>query len=286
MKVIRAGALGFCMGVRRAVEMALKESGEKDKHVFTLGPLIHNPGVLEDFSKRGITILNEEDISTLPEDGTVIIRAHGVPLVVEKKLSEKGVHVLDATCPHVKASQNRAMELSRNGFFIFLAGEEKHAEITGIRGYIKSGCFVIADAEGAETAAAALASNNPGAKTALIAQTTMNKEEFRIIGETISRYFPGLKIIDTICGATRERQDALRELCPDVDAFIIAGGRESANTQRLLSIAESCGKKAWLVENAGELPSEVFSYSIIGLAAGASTPDSVINAIEEKLLSV
>ena len=286
MKVIRAGALGFCMGVRRAVEMALKESGEKDKRVFTLGPLIHNPGVLEDFFQRGITILKEEDISTLSQDSTVIIRAHGVSPAVEKKLVERGVCILDATCPHVKVSQNRAMELSNNGFYIFLAGEEKHAEITGIRGYIKGGCCVVADSEGAETAAVALASYNPEAKTALIAQTTMNREEFRIIGEAIRGHFPDLKIIDTICGATRERQDALRKLRFDVDAFIIAGGRESANTRRLLSIAESCGKKAWLVEHADELPSEVFSFSVIGLAAGASAPDSVINAIEEKLLSV
>jgi len=114
----------------------------------------------------------------------------------------------------------------------------------------------------------------------------LSRDEFFSIGEALKRYIPDLRIIDTICGATRERQDALRELSAGVDAFVIAGGRESANTRRLLSIAEGCGKKAWLVEDAYGIPSEVSSCSVIGLAAGASTPDSVIDAIEEKLLSL
>ena len=286
MKVIRAGVLGFCMGVRRAYEMARRESGLKGRRVYTLGPLIHNPSVLEDLGERGVSILEPGGIPGVLENSTVIIRAHGVSPAVERELALKGLSVLDATCPHVKASQNKVRDLSRLGFTVFLAGEKDHGEIVGIRGYIEGPCFVIANPLEAEAAATELARDNPGAKTALVAQTTLSQEEYFAIGEAIKRRFPELEMVNTICGATGERQDALRELSAHVDGFVISGGRESANTRRLLSIAEGCGKKAWLVENASGIPDELSSCSVIGLAAGASTPDSVIDAIEQKLLSL
>jgi len=285
MKVIRAGVLGFCMGVRRAVDMALREC-RKGSRIYTLGPLIHNPSVLKSLAEQGVKILEPGEIPGAPENSTVIIRAHGVSPAVEEELAARKLCVLDATCPHVKANQTKVRELSGEGFCIFLAGEKGHGEIIGIRGYADGPCFVVASSREAEEAAAELARDNPAAKTAFIAQTTLSRDEFFSIGEALKRYFPDLRIIDTICGATRERQDALRELSAGVDAFVIAGGRESANTRRLLSIAEGCGKKAWLVEDAYGIPSEVSSCSVIGLAAGASTPDSVIDAIEEKLLSL
>ena len=278
--------MGFCMGVRRAVDMAWRESGRDGSRVFTLGPLIHNPGVLGSLTERGVIILEPGEITDIPENSTVIIRAHGVSPAVERDLARQGLRVLDATCPHVKASQNKGRELSREGFHVFLAGEKDHGEIIGIRSYVEGPCFVVANPVEAEKTASELARNNPSAKTALIAQTTISQEEYFSIGEGIKRHFPELKIINTICGATEERQNALRELCSQVDGFVIAGGRESANTRRLLSIAESCGKKAWLVEDASGVPGEVSSCSVIGLAAGASTPDSVIDAIEQKLLSL
>jgi 4-hydroxy-3-methylbut-2-enyl diphosphate reductase len=120
-------------------------------------------------------------------------------------------------------------------------------------------------------------------KTALIGQSTISEDEYLTIAEAIKKYFPLLEVKNTICGATRDRQDALRELCTRVDAVIIAGGKDSANTRRLLSIARSCGKNAWLVESAAELPEEI-NADTIGLSAGASTPDSVIDEIEQALL--
>jgi len=273
------------MGVRRAVDMAWRECRE-DARVYTLGPLIHNPSVLKSLAERGITVLEPGEISRVPENSTVIIRAHGISPAVEEELSQKGLHILDATCPHVKSNQNKGRELSREGFHIFLAGEKEHGEIAGIRGYIEGPCFVVANPAEAEEAAAELGRNNPTARTALMGQTTISGEEYLAIGEGIKRYFPDLNIVNTICGATGERQSALRELSVQVDGFVIAGGRESANTKRLLSIAESCGKKAWLIEDASGVPDEVSSCSVIGLAAGASTPDSVIDAIEQKILSL
>ena len=301
MKVIRSGLLGFCMGVRRAVDAARNESLSCGR-VYTLGPLIHNPRVLGELKERGIEVL--EDSGGLPEDkhsdlltnglkrqnapetvlnSTVIIRAHGVSPHAENELIRRGARIVDATCPHVKASQNKARSLSRDGYFIFLAGEENHAEITGIRGYIEGHCCIVANPAEAERAAAELAKERPSPKTALMGQTTISAEEYRAIGQAIGSYFPGLAIIDTLCTATRERQNALREMAGRVDAFIIAGGRGSANTRRLLSIAESCGKKAWIVESSAEIPEQIRSYETVGLCSGTSTPDSLIDEIENAL---
>ena len=293
MKVVRAGISGFCMGVRRAVDMANREAsrqaeqyGSANRRVYTLGPLIHNPAVLENFAERGIKVLKEGEIPEDPANTTVIIRTHGIRPEAQKKLSFEGVHVLDATCPHVKANREKARLLSSRGKVIFLAGEREHAEIIGIRGYVDGPCCIVANPDEAEEEASKLKRTNNTAKTALIGQTTISTGEYDAIAAAITRYFPDLEIISSICGATFKRQNSLRELCRKVDAVIIAGGRDSANTRRLLAIAGECGVKAWLVENVEDIPPEIANYEIAGLSAGASTPDSVIDAIEEKLLSL
>ena len=291
MKVIRAKVLGFCMGVRRAVEMAWRESSLREGHVYTLGPLIHNPVVLERLAERGIKILQEGELPPDPENSTVIIRAHGVSRKLETELRRQGVRILDATCPNVKLSQMKARSFAEKGFRIFLAGEENHGEISGIRGYIEQQCYVVGNPEDAEKAAAELLRCEPDAIAALIAQTTISAGEYRAIGERLQRFFPELEILDTICGATAERQEALRELCGQVDVVFVAGGRESANTRRLLSLAVELGKPAWLIQSPREIPAEIPAEisaemgpcKTAGLSAGASTPDSLIAEIEEVL---
>ena len=286
MKVIRAGVLGFCMGVRRAVEIARRESAVQGKCVYTLGPLIHNPAVLERLAERGVKVLEEGEFPPEPADSTVIIRAHGVPRALEAELRRQGARVLDATCPNVKLSQIAARSFAEKGFRVFLAGEENHGELSGIRGYIDSPCYVVGSPEEAEKAAAELRRIEPAAITVLIAQTTISAGEYRAIGESLSRFFPDMEIADTICKATAERQDALRELCGQVDAVIVAGGRDSANTQRLLSLAVELGRPAWLVQSPREIPAEIAAYETIGLSAGASTPDSLITEIEAALTAL
>jgi len=297
-KILRAKVLGFCMGVRRAVEFAYSQAERPEGKVYTLGPLIHNPQVLEDLQQRGVAILDE---AMLPENffGTVvIIRAHGISPQTEAELRKRGAVVVDATCPKVKASQLKAASLAKQGYRLFLAGEESHAEIAGIRGYAEDGWIngnnmhckqflqVVSCAEEAETSAAKLLSedqelHNGAPKTALIAQTTISAEEYHAIGTVISRYFPTLEIIPTICAATMERQDSLRELLGKVDAVVIAGGKDSANTRRLLAIAQASGKPCAIVETAADIPPDFFRFETIGLTAGASTPDTVIDAIEK-----
>ncbi|MDR1307382.1 MAG: 4-hydroxy-3-methylbut-2-enyl diphosphate reductase [Treponema sp.] len=337
MKVLRAKVLGFCMGVRRAVEMTEAELAGPEQ-VYTMGPLIHNPQTLAFLADRGVRILDEADLEKPGRDfrnGALIIRAHGISPGMEKKLLLRGARrrdgrkepafrIVDATCPRVKASQLAARSLAERGYLIFLAGERDHAEIQGIYGYVLTGkdgdsgggktrsgavdkdsskagsetgkvpadksffpCIIVGSPEEAEAAARTVLNEAPEnffPKTALIGQTTISETEYSDIAAALAKSFPNLEVQRTICGATRDRQNALRELCSPADALIIAGGRNSANTRRLLSIARECGKPAWLAESAADLPVEAGAYSVVGLSAGASTPDSVIDEIEQALL--
>ena len=285
MNVIRAGVLGFCMGVRRAIDLANTEADraqESGGRVYTLGPLIHNPEVLARLKNKGVLELVQPSQNLT--GSSVIIRAHGVSPRIEKDLSGRGGRIVDATCPRVKASQLRAQALVRAGYRLFLAGEARHAEIAGILGYAADGfCEVVESAGEAEAEAAKLYEREKDAKTALLGQTTISEEEYRAIGEAVQKYFPALEIVQTICAATKERREALRELLEQVDAVIIAGGKESANTRRLLAIAQEWGKPCVLAENAAGIPPEFYGFQTIGLCAGASTPDTVIEEIEQKL---
>jgi 4-hydroxy-3-methylbut-2-enyl diphosphate reductase len=268
----------------------------------TMGPLIHNPRALETLKSRGLDIFDEQALPGDLRGRVVIIRAHGISPVLEAELCRRGARIVDATCPKVKASQTMARNLSAQGYRIFLAGEKQHGEIIGIQGYAPL-CTVVANPQ--ETAKAVLqlccaesGQDSPGAKTAfgrivpgqaaLIGQTTITPEEYAAIGEMIRGFFPELRIMQTICGATRDRQDALKELCRRVNGVIVAGGRDSANTRRLLAIAHShcAGSAAWLVEKAGDIPREIAACPVVGLSAGASTPDGLIDDIEQALLTI
>jgi 4-hydroxy-3-methylbut-2-enyl diphosphate reductase len=294
MKVIRAGILGFCRGVSRAVDMARQASLETDSakggRVYTLGPLIHNSGVLKSLGELGVACLKE--CEEPPQNSILIIRAHGLSPFAERTFARRG-RIIDATCPHVKVSQRKAKEFAEKGYRVFLAGEENHAEIEGIRGYVEDGagvfsaahscCFVVSNPAEAETAAAELFSTDSQAKTTLIGQTTISMEEYRAIGERIRQFFPAIEIVDSICGATVERQKALAELGRNVDAVIIAGDVASANTRRLLSLVRELGKPAWIAETREDIPPEIRGYKTVGISAGASTPESLIEKIEKAL---
>jgi len=306
MKIVKARVLGFCMGVRRAIDMAVEEARNANgKPVYTLGPLIHNPKVLNDLNALGIKAINSEQLRTAGStinnedciNHSIIIRAHGISPEMEKNLLESGCNLIDATCPKVKANQLKIQELSKAGFFLFLAGEENHAEIQGLLGYAEQRAMsneqramsnekkylVVSNINDAQKEAEKLFKINKTARTALLGQTTISKDEYFNIANEIKVFFPDLEIINTICAATGERQQALREMLPLVEAVIVAGGEESANTRSLFAIAKESGKPTVLVESAGGIPEEFFKFETVGLCAGASTPDSVIEEIEKAL---
>lgn len=286
-EIIRADILGFCMGVRRAMEMAEQARIDFPIHkIFTLGPLIHNPSALDTLQKKGIFVLKESDIPFLnsQEPTVVIIRAHGVPPKILAQLEEKNVKIINATCPRVQVSQKRAKDFSAKGYAVIIAGDKNHGEVTGIAGFASrddnSTVILVGNSEDAEKL-----TNFPN-RAILISQTTISQSEYDSIAAILSKKIPDLTVFNTICPATIERQQALKELAAKVDGILVIGGKESANTHRLLMTAKTLCKKAALIENSLEIPFEFFSLAKVGLTAGASTPDDVIDMVEDSLINV
>lgn len=317
MKIIRAKILGYCMGVRRAVELAENALAVNAK-VFSLGPLIHNEAALSDLEKRGLFILKENQIddvisgvssvSEVPPVIRVVIRAHGVPPKTEKLLTKRGFELVDATCPLVKRSQKIAAEYAEKGWTVILAGDRNHGEVTGIAGYAGGNFVLVQNADEAKEFVGAGktvdAKNDVGAgktvdvkndapptspaaslSAVLLAQTTFSKTEFEKIENILRKKYETFRVMNTICPATKERQNALTELAPLVDGILVIGGKNSANTARLFTSAKKLCARAALIENADDIPDDFFSLERVGITAGASTPDSVICAVEEKLSS-
>lgn len=275
MKVLRAAVLGRCMGVRRATDMALAAAAETGAEgVFTLGPLIHNPQAVAELEAAGVRALSESELDARVRGTTVVIRAHGVAPEMREKLVELGARAVDATCPRVLASQRVAARAAARGRTVIIAGEKGHGEVVGISG-CAPGSLVAGSAEEARRLA-------PEGPITLIAQTTIRAEEYRAIRAELEARFPDLEVVDSICPCTEERLEALAELCAEVDAIVIVGGRNSANAARLLAAARE-RRPAWLVETAAELPDEVFGYERVGLSAGASTPDRLVDEVQVAL---
>lgn len=280
MNVIKADTMGYCMGVRRAVEsaeIALKEY--KDKKVYSLGPLIHNPVALEELSKKGLNIIQENDIPSLDSSSVVIIRAHGISPQVKNLLLQRNVIIIDATCPRVTVSQNRVAEYSSNGYKVFLAGDRGHAEVEGIKGYASGEFFCIQNVKEASE----IFSRNLSEKSLLLCQTTFSPVEFEKIAAMANDISSEIKIINTICPATQQRQDALEKLCQNVDGVIVVGGKKSANTIRLYQKATGFVKNAIHIEKASEIPDFFRNLQVVGVTAGASTPDNVIEEVIQDL---
>jgi 4-hydroxy-3-methylbut-2-en-1-yl diphosphate reductase len=281
MEIVRARVLGFCMGVSRAVELALKtaeEASQGPTTAYTLGPLIHNPAALDRLLESGIGILDEKALPTSLEGATVIVRAHGIGPETRRRLESLGARIVDATCPRVLVSQARAREAAGEGRKLVLVGDPKHAEILAIAGYAPN-CVVVSNVEEAR----ALSAEELGESPVVIGQTTIKDEEYEAVCAIIRERSAGAEIVDSICQATRERQEALVELAREVDAIVVVGGRASANTTRLARSARESGKPSWQVERASELPAELFDFARVGIAAGASTPEWIIEEVERRL---
>ncbi len=282
MKVIRADVLGFCMGVKRAVDLAdktLLEAGSKK--VYSLGPLIHNPTVLADFEKRGLSVLSDDKMSCVQENSLVLIRAHGTTPEVMVQLESRNCTVVDATCARVHLSQKRAEEWSGKGYQIIIAGDRNHGEVTSIAGFATkcAGSSVVIVQNAKEAQEISVAENS-----VLIAQTTFSPVEFARIKELLMQKNPELVVFNSICFATMERQKALKNLQGRVEGILVIGGKTSANTRRLYETACSVCSKAALIENVSEIPDEFFCLQNVGITAGASTPEAVIQSVEKALL--
>jgi (E)-4-hydroxy-3-methyl-but-2-enyl pyrophosphate reductase len=277
MKIEIAKSAGFCMGVRRAVEMALDAANKNPPPIYTYGPLIHNPQVLSILEEKGIFILDE-----IPDrgEGTVLIRAHGVPHKVKQQLQDVGFTVIDATCPHVIKVQTIIDKHARKGYASIIVGDKDHPEVVGLLGYARGEGYVIGDME--ELSALPLFE-----KAILVAQTTQNSRLFTEIRQWVGQKAPQYKLFNTICGSTERRQAEVTRLAEAVDAVVVVGGHNSGNTTRLAEIVRQSGKQVYHVETEAELiPDELLAVQNVGITAGASTPNWIIKKVYRSLESI
>lgn len=277
MRIERARELGLCFGVRRAVNM-LRDAARDHGRIQTLGPLAHNRALLQELEALGVTTAGSAGELTGP---TVVIPAHGTGPDVVESLRSRGHTIIDTTCPNVARAQHIAATMAQEGLTIVIYGDRDHTEVRGLLGWAGAGSMATLDA--AELSGCAAGAQGIG----IISQTTQRLEQFvdfaqRVTAAMLPRVHE-VRILNTLCDATRRRQEAAAELAHTVDAMLVIGGRTSANTRRL---AETCAAivDTWHVETADELPLELLrDRGRVGLTAGASTPDCSIEQVEQRL---
>ncbi len=271
MEVILADYLGFCYGVKRAVTIA-QENASADGTSSTLGPIIHNPQVVERLKTEGVGTV---DALAEMDRGTVIIRSHGVGPEVYEEAEQRGLNLVDATCPHVKKAQLSAKKLADSGRKVVIVGEKKHPEVRSIFEWSGGQAVVIETEEEADAL-------DSCAKLGVVCQTTFSGDKFKSIVMHLLEKSRDVHIQRTICTATDQRQKAALDLAAQVDMMLVIGGKNSANTTRLAQIcAEKC--LTYHIETAEELQDEWFDkIEKIGITAGASTPDWIIKEVYKK----
>ena len=270
VEIVVAPYAGYCYGVERALRMAQEASGEVPTPIHTLGPLIHNPSVVERLAQQGIEAVDGlDDVS----EGSVIIRTHGVPPGVVAEARRRGLQVIDATCPFVTVAQRKASELRDQGYVPVILGERDHPEVVGLADCAGEKAVVVEDA--AELAAGPVR----GRRVGVVVQTTQTRENLAQLAATLAPLARELLVHNTICDATEKRQAAARELAKTVDAMVVVGGRNSANTTRLASLCRELQPRTWHIEDATEIDRGwLTGLRRIGVAAGASTPEEEIEA--------
>ena len=277
MKILLAKTAGFCMGVRRAVEMALDAPNKHETPIYTYGPLIHNPHILNLLKEKGISVIDD-----IPNhgSGTVLIRAHGVPPQSKEKLKKAGFTIIDATCPRVIKVQTIIKKHAEQSYTSIIIGDKDHPEVIGLHGYSDGKGYVIDDINDLDSLPAF-------EKAIIVAQTTQNIEFFEEVKKWANKKFPHYKIFNTICDSTAKRQTEVKRLAKSVDAVIVVGGYNSGNSRRLFEIARKTGKSSYHIESENELDLKALaSAKYIGLTAGASTPNWITKRVYRTLESL
>ncbi len=265
---------GYCFGVRRALDLAKEHLARDGKKVYSIGPIIHNPQVVEEFRQKGLVPVESlEGIS----EGILLIRSHGVGKELLEEAREKGLHIVDATCPFVKNAQRLAQQLSEAGYQLVIVGEQSHPEVKGILSYAGKNPVVVASV-------GELKEKSIGPKVGLLAQTTQAQENFITVAAAVLAVTYECRIYNTICNATAARQSAAVELAASVDVMFVVGGKNSANTTRLAELCRATGAVVFHIETVDEIdPVMVEGKSRIGITAGASTPRSQVDAVKAVL---
>lgn len=269
MRVEVAKAAGVCYGVERALKLA-EEATAREGQVHSLGPIIHNPQAVEYLRQRGLEVADSLD---QVEGGTLVIRTHGVPAEIIAAATERGLVVEDATCPYVKKVHRAVESLAAEGYLVVIVGESDHPEVIGIRTRAGENALVIERAD-------ELPEQIAGRKVGVVVQTTQTEGTLNEVILSLLPRVNELRIFNTICDATTQRQDAAYDLAGRVDVMVVVGGHNSGNTNRLAEICTGVNPRTHLVETAAELDESWFAGAeLVGVTAGASTPDAQIREV-------
>lgn len=276
VRVVRAKTAGFCPGVKRAVEMVYeqvrKNGGTK---IYTYGPIIHNEEVVKDLRSKGVLVIEDEEGLDRVDEGIIVIRSHGVERRIYEKLKSKDLTIVDATCRFVKRIHDIVREESESGRFILIIGNPGHPEVIGIRGWAGERSAVVQNVEDVENFPI-----NRGEKVCVVSQTTFNYNKFKELVEIISKKGYDIIVLNTICNATQERQEEAKRIAERADAMVVIGGRHSSNTQKLYEICKKECKNTYYIQTLVDLDLEVLkSKSSVGITAGASTPNNIIEEV-------
>lgn len=285
MKVEVARSAGFCFGVRRAVEICAQQAQNGKKPVYTYGPIIHNEQVVSGMEKKGVHVINgPEELGRITR-GTVIIRSHGVGKKIYDQINAQGLALVDATCPFVKKIHRIVQERTSRGEEVVIIGDARHPEVEGIVGWARGTVTVIGNEQ--EARAFAEAPENSGSqikKLTIVSQTTFNSSKFHNLVEIIrkKRYYV-LDILNTICNATEDRQAEAKELASRSDVMIVIGGKNSSNTQKLFEICKRECENTYYIQSLADLDIRLLpSMSCVGITAGASTPNNLIEEVSQE----
>ena len=276
MEVLLAEEFGFCFGVERAVEMVEDAVGEGARPIRSLGPLIHNAQEMERLGNLGVSTIDSPDEAST--DTIAVIRAHGVTPQVQNDLEERAAKVIDATCPFVTRVQHLAERAAKQGRDVVVAGNPDHPEMIGVVGYAPNNTYVVRDAE-------EVAALPPLRSPIVVSQTTIKLKTFLDVADAVrAKADAEPEIINTICSATRDRQDAARALAGQVDAFYVIGGRHSSNSVKLLAVCQEQCERSFLIETPAEInPKDLEGVNRVGVTAGASTPNWLIDQVVKRL---
>ncbi|MGL5822591.1 MAG: 4-hydroxy-3-methylbut-2-enyl diphosphate reductase [Sarcina sp.] len=275
-KVILAENAGFCFGVKRAVDETLKTREESNKKIYTLGPLIHNKDVVNNLKKKEINAIEMSDINSLEKNDIVVIRSHGVKENVLTTLNQKGLVINNATCPYVTNIHKKVKEYYEKGYQIIILGDKNHPEVIGINGWCDDSAIIITANDEVATFPK---------KVCVVSQTTEKKENWNKIMQKIVNSSKEIVAFNTICAATDERQSSAEKISKEADMIIVIGGKNSSNTTKLYEICKKNCKHTYHIENSSDLTEEMINFdcNLVGITAGASTPDYIINEVIKTL---
>jgi len=270
METVRSRHAGFCFGVRKAVDRVMKEIGKERGVIYTLGPIIHNPQMVDSLKEKGISPI--EGLNGIHE-GTIVLRTHGVKKEEEEYITQKGLDSIDVTCPFVKRVRRHAMYLKKHGYQVVIIGDKHHPEVKSVLSYLDNDGIVLQEPCSIEAK-----------KIGVVSQTTLDRDTFTAVVTGLLDGAEEVRVYDTICRSTQVRQREAAELAGLVDVMLIIGGKNSSNTTKLYKIAKKVQPNTYHIETENDIQSEWFQGARkVGLTGGSSTPDFIIDLVDRRV---